>query len=106
MQVDRHAKCFHPSPEIPYRLLVEILGGIRVADVRVAVDQRSLETELFDGPLQLVAGGAYILERHGGEARISLRIRRYDLRQIVVHFLCGLDRDRAVRNALNAWLRQ
>src|SRR5262245_50071469 len=39
---------------VPYRRLVEVLGGVHVANVRIAVDHRPLEAELRDGALQLV----------------------------------------------------
>jgi hypothetical protein len=68
MQVDGHIECFHAGPKVPYRLLVEVLGGVHVANVPIAVDHRPLEAELRDGALQLVTSGAHVLERHSSEA--------------------------------------
>ena len=106
MQVDRDAKRVHAGPEIPYRRLVEVLGGVHVADVRIAVDEHALEAELGDAAIELVASGAHVLERHGGEAQELLGMRFHDERQFVVHSLCGVDRDLAIRYALNARLSQ
>src|SRR5271168_3484640 len=55
MKVDGHAKRFHAGPKIPYGRLVEVLGGVHIANVRIAVDHRPLEPQLRDGALQLVA---------------------------------------------------
>jgi hypothetical protein len=106
VQVDGDVKRFHSGPEIPDRRLVEILGGVHVANVRIAIDQRAFETELRDRALVLVASGANVLQRHSGEAKESVRMLRHNVRQIVVHSLCGVDRDLSIRDALNAWLRQ
>jgi hypothetical protein len=76
-----------------------------VANVRIAVDHRPLEAELRDGALQLVTSGAHVLERHSSEAGESVRMCRQNLLgQIVVHPLCGVDRYRAIRYALNTRL--
>ena len=106
VQVDRDAKRVHAGPEIPYRRLVEILGGVHVADVRIAVDENALKAELGDAAIELVASGAHVLERHGGEAQELLRMRFHHERQFVVHPLCGVDRDLAIRYALDARLSQ
>ena len=90
-----------------YRLLVEVLGGVHVTNVRIAVDHCPLEPELRDGALQFVASGAHVLKRHGGEGGEPVRMCRQELLgQIIVHPLCGFDRYRAIRYALNARLRQ
>jgi hypothetical protein len=107
MQIDRHIECLHARPKVPYGLLVEVLGGVHVTNVRIAVDHCPLETELRDGALQFVASGAHVLKRHGGEGGEPVRMCRQELLgQIIVHPLCGFDRYRAIRYALNARLRQ
>jgi len=92
MQVDGHIECFHAGPKVPYRRLVEVLGGVHVANVRIAVDHRPLEAELRDGALQLVTSGAHVLEHHSSETGESGAAR-------------SSYRYRAIRYALNTRLR-
>jgi hypothetical protein len=72
MQVDGHIECVHPGPKVPSCGLVEVLGGVYVANVRIAIDHRPLEAELRDGAIQLVNSGAFVLERRSSEAEPAM----------------------------------
>src|SRR5262249_38413262 len=75
MQVDGHIECFHAGPKVPYQL-VEVLGGVHVANVRIAVDHRPRESELSKvrSP-PLLAGGPPKSAQIGPIRRIRLSLR-------------------------------
>src|SRR6516164_7746136 len=77
MQVDGHIECFHAGPKAPYRRLVEVLGGVHVVNVRIAVDHRPLEAELRDGALQLITSGAHVVLGSVSVCRIGQRKRHF-----------------------------
>jgi hypothetical protein len=55
VQVDWRIKCFHAGQKILDWRLVQVLGYVRVANIRLAIDQCPFETKLRDGALQLAA---------------------------------------------------
>src|SRR5262249_37805383 len=86
---DGHIECFHAAPKVPYRRLVEVLGGVHVANVRMAGVQRPLAAGLRGGALQLVTSGRRVLERNSGEAGESVGMCRRRLRCSSLRLTCA-----------------
>lgn len=74
VQVDRHVECRDSLPEFPDRRFVQVLRGIGVADVGVAVDQCPHHAVILYRALQFVRRGPGRLQGHGGEGLEALRV--------------------------------
>lgn len=81
MEIDRDVEVLHALPER------KVHFGVEIIPVGLAVDERPLETELFDGSLEFRGGGVGVLHRKMGEAGISLRPLLHFARQDIIGVL-------------------
>src|SRR5207245_8283655 len=106
VQIDRRAERGGALPELPDRRLVEVLRRLGVPDIAVSVDQRALETQLRERPLEFFASRGWVLQRYRGEPGEPSRVPADDLGQFVIQTPRGVDSPVALGYALHARLRQ
>ena len=73
VQVHRDAEVFYRGPQRLVPLVVQVPGGVGVADVGVAVDQRPGRAQFADRPAQLGRSRRSVLGGQAGEHRQPVR---------------------------------
>lgn len=107
VQIHRHAELLHGSPERFDRGFVEVLGGVLVTDVAVAVDQGSHEAEVVYGAPQFLGGLFRVLQGQRGERAQPVGVPGYEVfRGVIVHPAGHVDGLAGVGDAFNAGLGQ
>ena len=89
MQIERHVEPLDRRPERPVLRQVVIDRGLRVADLRKAVDQRAAKAELLDAAFEFARRAVGVLHRQRGEALKAVRPLAHLFGEIIV----GLARD-------------
>jgi hypothetical protein len=107
VQVNRDIQLAHFLPEWQHLGFVEVLGGILVAKIAVAIDQRTSEAQILDRSLQLVRSGFWVLQRERSKDAKALRmLSQVFLSSISIHLSRHIDSLTRIRKRLNAWLGQ
>src|SRR5262245_42297054 len=68
MQIEENVEALDRSPETPILRAVVVHHHRRIAGLRIAVDERAFESELFDAVLKLLRRDLRLLHRQGGYA--------------------------------------
>ena len=84
VQIERHVEPLDRRPERPVLRQIVIDGGVGVADLREAVDQRAAEAELLDAALEFARRDLGILHRQRGKALETVRPLGHLFGEIIV----------------------